>query len=401
MLCFITGCGINCIEGSKGISSTSVNVDVVPIVKMTSTETAGKDGNVQVPNVVKKLQPHWVDTGIRITENQKINLTISGSINMCPKDSFNPKEIIVPAVSCNDSISNVKYQEESIYDDMGKACENANNNNSEIDLKSGKKVESNQIISTNVRAVSTFRLNNGDIFRVNLVPKKVKVTECSTTELKTMGIIYYSDNEIFSDGECKTSVTAENICKNGIQSFFMKMGDEETCIPFTGGAGAINRLQGTEVPVLVDNTYSPHGNKVFYSEDHKKHWIKAPFIYDARTVKNQSNVDKLKKQCDVIKELNEKNLMGHINGNSDDILKYYKSQKEKQAIKLEVIQDTIDVINSFTAYDINCVCGTICKSNESLSKSSIPSMLTINKGDSECSITNDSQQEFKDAKKKI
>ncbi|WP_065433292.1 type IV secretion system protein [Ehrlichia ruminantium] len=396
MLCFMTGCGINCIEGSKGVSSTSVSVDVSPVVKMRTETVKMKKGKQNVTKVTKKLEPYWVDTGIKITENQKINLTIGGSINMCPKDSFNPRKIIVPAVACSNSISGVKYNNESIYSDMKKSCENAHSKKKE---KKAKKPNNEGWISNDVRTISTFRLNKGDVFRVNLIPRTVKVTNCSASALRSLGIIYYSDNEIFSDDKCTKPVRAEDICKSGIQSFSIKMGDksdenkEKNCISFPVGSGGIDRLQGTEVFPLVDNAYSPHGNKVFYTDGSKKNWIKAPFIYDARTIKNQNNVDTLKAQCDVIKELNEKNIIEYISSNSADILQYYKEQK--QYIKSDVTQDTIDVINGFTTYDINCVCGVMCKPNESFSTSNIASILTLNKDGAECSITNDSDQIFK------
>ncbi|WP_044157012.1 type IV secretion system protein [Ehrlichia ruminantium] len=443
MLCFITGCGINCIEGSKGVSSTSVSVDVVPRAKVSIIEKKVKEKNgKEITQYYKKMHPHWVDTGIRVNENQKINLTINGSVNLCPKDSFNPREIIVPAISCQYGIPDDEYQNESTYFNIKKVCggtylkhqtdkrkqdlvnqvifkTNVIENQEQTKKRQTKKQQlqkqqlqkqlidqvNQMIFAPDVHTVSTFRLNKGDVFRVNLVPRKVKVKGCSSAELKDLGIIYYSDNEIFSDDKCTKPVKAEYICKNGIQSFSMKMkmNDKEECINFTEGAGAINRLQGTEVSTLVDNRYSPRGNKVFYTNDLKKDWIKAPFIYDARIVKNQNNIDKLKKQCEVIKELNKKNMISHIINTSTsdaDILKYYKDQKEKNIITSEVKQDTIDVLNSFTSYDINCVCGTICKYDEPLLKQNkIPSVLTINGGSNECSITNNLDQEFKNVKK--
>ncbi|QLK50600.1 hypothetical protein FDZ66_02930 [Ehrlichia ruminantium] len=438
MLCFITGCGINCIEGSKGVSSTSVSVDVPPVAKVTIIPKKIKDENGKNTTIrYRKVHPHWIDTGIRVSESQKINLTINGSVNLCPKDSFNPKEIIVPAISCRYGIPDDKYQNESTYFNFNikKVCggaylkhqtdkqkrdlvkqvifkSNVTGNQEQDNRQKVKKQEAKEqevdrvnqmIFAPDVHTVSTFRLNKGDVFRVNLVPRKVKVKGCSSAELKDLGIIYYSDNEIFSDDKCTKPVKAEYICKNGIQSFSMKMGNEQACIHFTEGVGAINRLQGTEVSTLVDNRYSPRGNKVFYTNDRKKDWIKAPFIYDARTVKNQKSIDKLKDQCEIIKELNKKNMISHIVNTSTsdaDILKYYKNQKEKNIITSEVKQDTIDVLNSFTSYDINCVCGTICKYDESLlQQNKIPSVLTINGDSNECSVANNSDQEFKNATK--
>ncbi|WP_257639407.1 type IV secretion system protein [Ehrlichia ruminantium] len=403
MLCFITGCGINCIEGSKGVSSTSVSVDVVPTVKASIIEHKVQKNGKQIKRYYRKIYPYWIDTGIRITNDQKIHLTISGSINLCPKDSFNPKEIIVPAISCKNEIYDAKYQRESTYFSINKICEGTNFRSVSNGKKETIPKQDNKIIfSPDVYTVGTFRLNKGDVFRVNLIPRKVRVMDCNPAKLKSLGIIYYSDNEIFEDDKCSKPIKAESICKNGIQSFSMKMkmNDKEECIHFTEGAGAINRLQGTEISALVDNRYSPSGNKVFYTNDRKKDWIKAPFIYDARTVKNQNNIDKLNKQCEVIKELSKKNLIDRILDNGDNILEYYKDQKEKKNITQEVTQETIDVINSFTTYDINCVCGTICRSNELLlQQDKIPSILTINNNSNECSITNDSDQKFKDMKK--
>ncbi|CAI27042.1 Conserved hypothetical protein [Ehrlichia ruminantium str. Welgevonden] len=428
MLCFITGCGINCIEGSKGVSSTSVSVDVPPVAKVSIITKKVKEKNGKETTIdYRKVHPNWIDTGIRVSENQKINLTINGSVNLCPKDSFNPREIIVPAISCQYGVPDDEYQNESTYFHIRKVCGEAFKNQVKDNAKqklidsvifkrgvTGNQEQSKKqqptkqqvdqmIFAPDVHTVSTFRLNKGDVFRVNLVPRTVKVKGCSSAELKGLGIIYYSDNEIFEDDQCSKPVKAEYICKNGIQSFSMKIGDEQACINFTEGAGAINRLQGTEVSALVDNRYSPRGNKIFYTNDSKKNWIEAPFIYDARTVKNQKSIDKLKDQCEIIKELNKKNMISHIVNTSTsdaDILKYYKEQKERNIIKSEVTQDTIDVLNSFTTYDINCVCGTVCKFDQSLSQQSrISSILTLNEGSSECSVANNSDQEFKNATK--
>ncbi|MGN7618507.1 MAG: type IV secretion system protein [Ehrlichia sp.] len=324
LLLSVTGCGINCIEGSQGISGSSVIIEVPPTAEM-------KSG---------KLQPNWIDTGLRINADQTMKLTIDGALNMCPKDFFNPKEVIVPAASCANV--NVDYKDESIYDNMESTC--------------GSRLSG--------RTVSVFTLNSGDIFRVSLVPRKVRVTDCSSDALKDLGIIYYSDNEIFEDESCESPVEAQSVCQHGIKKFYMKV--ENEC-KFFGGISAIPRLQGTEVSALVDNTNTPYGNKILYTKNSGDGWIKTHFIYDARTIKF-SDVKKLKDQCEVIKELNDKKIIGYINANNPSQLSYYKEQKKKGIINSEVTEDTIYAINNFTVYDINCICGTICGSKEYLDK---------------------------------
>ncbi|AHX10008.1 type IV secretion system protein [Ehrlichia chaffeensis] len=345
LLFFVTGCGVNCIEGSKGISGNSVVVEVSPTVKKVS----------------KVLQPNWIDTELRVSKDQPpMRVAVTGALNMCPKDFLNPKNLIVPAVSCISDIKDISYKDESTYQNIKDVCSNAS-------LRT--KAANSEYLSGVAHTVSAFRLNKGDAFKVSLIPRKVKVTDCSSAALKELGVIYYSDDEIFEDSNCQQAIPAENICQNGVPKFYVKVNQE--CKESGGMAGAIPRLQGTEVSALVDNTDTPYGNKIFYSEDAKKNWINAPFVYDARIIKNQKvNVETLKKHCTIIKELNEKKIINHVDTISTSQFEYYQKQKAQGAIKgditTDIIKELIDVINNFTTYDINCVCGTICNSKSKL-----------------------------------
>ncbi|RZB13163.1 conjugal transfer protein TrbL [Ehrlichia minasensis] len=351
LLFFITGCGIGCIEGSKGVSGTSTAVEVKPVVEKVSDV----------------LQPNWIDTGLTVSENQPpVKLTILGAVNMCPKDSMNPKNIIVPAVTCAHGTYDAK--DESIYKNMESACSNY-----------GK-------VATTMLPVKTFKLGKGDTFKVSLIPKKITITDCNTDKLKELGVIYYSDDEVFEDSGCSTPVKAEDICRTGITKFYVKI--EGKCSLFEGSAASIPRLQGTEVSALVDNTDIPHGNKVFYSEDVKKQWIKAPFIYDAKVIKGKNvDVKALQKHCDVIKQLSASGIINDSVSSTISKLEFYKNQKKEKKSKgdkqkdknnkqdepeilknkqEEDIQEIINIISNFTTYDINCACGTICNSKSAL-----------------------------------
>ncbi|KJV65389.1 MULTISPECIES: type IV secretion system protein [Ehrlichia] len=343
LLFFITGCGVGCIEGSKGISGNSVIVEVTPKVN-------------KVRNV---LQPNWIDTGLRISKDQSpVKLTITGVLNMCPKDSLNPKDIIVSAATCNKAVYDVDYYNESIYENLGNTCKSA-----------GSQSQSKSYFSTAARSISTFYMNKGDIFKVSLIPRKLKVEDCTVDALKEYGIIYYSDDEIFEDSNCNTAMSAENICKNGASKFYIKV--EKECKESGEAFAGIPRLQGTEVSALVDNTTTPYGNKIFYDKSVEKDWIKAPFVYDARIIKNKKiDVGVLKKHCAIIKKLNEKGIISHVDTASTSQLEYYKKQQEQGNIEKDVTLDTIkeiiDIVNNFTTYDINCICGTICNSKSQL-----------------------------------
>ena len=349
LLFFTTGCGIGCIEGSKGVSGTSIAVEVKPIVEKVSGV----------------LQPDWIDTGLTVNENQPpVKLTILGAINMCPKDSINPKDIIVPAVACAHGTYDAK--DESIYKDMKSTCSSYGE------------------VATTTLPIETFYLGKGDTFKVSLIPRKMTVTDCNADKLKELGIIYYSDNEIFEDSGCNTPIKAEDVCKAGVARFYVKI--EGTCSSFDGSISSIPRLQGTEVSALVDNTDIPHGNKVFYSEDVKKQWIKTPFIYDAKVIKGKNiGTETLKKHCEIIKKLSAINIINDSANSTISQLEFYKNQKKlknskssKQKdnrqnepdvlkdTKEDEIQEIIDIINNFTAYDINCACGTICNSKAAL-----------------------------------
>ena len=370
LLFFITGCGVNCIEGSKGISGNSVVVEVSPTVK-------------KVSNV---LQPNWIDTGLRASKDQPpIKLMITGVLNMCPKDSLNPADVVVSAATCAKNIYDIEYSHEWIYQDLESVC----NSVKPADFGPVKTYR-----SLHARSISTFNVNKGDVFRVSLIPRKVKVTDCAADALKEHGIIYYSDNEIFKDDNCNMAISAENICKNGVSEFYVKVGEE--CKGSRGTLSAIPRLQGTDVSTLVDNTTTPYGNKIFYSEDGEEDWIKAPFVYDARVIKNQKvNVDILKKHCAIIKELNKKGIIGHVDTASTSQLEYYKKQQDQgnieKDVELDTIKEIIDVINNFTTYDINCICGTICNSKSKLSADKRIATISNYDADGNCIADNNSQ----------
>ncbi|WDM84992.1 type IV secretion system protein [Ehrlichia sp. JZT12] len=363
LLLSVTGCGINCIEGSQGVSGSSVVIEVPPVAEMKSD----------------KLQPHWVDTGLRVNADQTMRLTIDGALNMCPKDSLNPKEVIVQALNCNDGT--VDYTDESIYANMEKTCKDINFR-----------------VYHGGRLIDVFpSINDGDVFRVSLVPRKVRITDCSPSALKDLGVIYYSDNEVFEDDKCEKPIKAESICQHGIKRFYMKVKDQKNECKLFEGMSAIPRLQGTEVSALVDNTYTPYGNKVFYDKKSKEDWIEAPFVYDARTIKF-TDVKKLKSQCEIIKELNKKEqnnkrMIDYVNTEGDSQLDYYKEQKAKGTIALEVTQETIDAIRNFTTYDINCTCGTICNSSSVLNQFSLQgnknTIATVSNMSGDCNIAPD------------
>ncbi|AHC39306.1 type IV secretion system protein [Ehrlichia muris] len=365
LLFFITGCEVRCIEGSKGVSGNSVVVEVTPKVN-------------KVRNIV---QPNWIDTGLRVSKDQSpMKLMITGVLNMCPKDSLNPKDVVVPAVTCNNSAYVVNYHDESIYENLVNICKSA-----------GSKQPSSSYLSPTARSISTFYMNKGDMFKVSLIPRKLKVEDCSADALKESGIIYYSDDEIFEDSSCSTAMSAENICKNGASKFYIKV--EKECKSSEHAFAVIPRLQGTEVSALVDNTTTPYGNKVFYNKSLEKDWIKAPFVYDARMIKNKRiDVDILKKHCAIIKELNKNGIISHVDTANTSQLEYYKKQQEqgniRKDITLDTIKEIIDVINNFTTYDINCICGTICNSKSQLSADKGIATISNYRADGNCITEN-------------
>ena len=351
LLLSITGCGINCIEGGQGVSGNSIVFGVSPVAKV-------ENG---------KLQASWVDTGLDISESETMRLTITGAVNMCPKDFINPKEVIIPAVGCTNN-DDIDYKDESIYttyNNMEAACK-----------KNGKGK-----VLDKAPTIDVFSLGNEDTFKVSLIPSKVKVTDCSPNALKDLRIIYYSDDDLFEDSGCNKPIKAEIICQNGISNFYMKVKDE--CKLFSG-VSAIKPLRGTEVSTLVHNKSTPYGNKVFY--DKTNEWINAPFIYDARTVKF-TDAKKLKEKCEKIKELNTKNVIESFNSEDAYRLDDGKEDKEdKDDKRLKVDKDTIYAIKNFTSYEINCACGTICSSNGTLNVNQGSKFATISNVSGDCKI---------------
>ncbi len=323
----MTGCGINCIEPGSGVSSSSIKIEVPPKVKKGSSASY-----------------YWINSGESISVDQTLKMTVSGAINLCPKDFSNPKNVIVPAVFCSDGAI-PKYSDNNDVTDPDKICKGHG-----------------EEFSNRGRYVDTgVSVNPDDILKFSLIPRKITINDCKNPP---PGVIIDGPNVYYRDKEGKESVSSIDVCRSG-GSYYMK-GDDGSIYEARDEKGnsigpmKFESLQGREFDVLVGNGFTPYDNKVHLSTnaiDSFGHdfWKKGALL-DLRNIKPDLN---------------------------NNICKKYGR-----------IQKLDSVAEKFSAYDLNCFCGNICynqgpwASNSGISndKNCISSVRYKFKGNGTCSL---------------
>ncbi|WP_339046924.1 type IV secretion system protein [Candidatus Mesenet endosymbiont of Phosphuga atrata] len=329
--CIITSCGINCIEPWSGVSSSSIEIEVPPKVKRGSAASY-----------------YWVDSGESISADQTLKMTVSGAINLCPKDSSNPKNVIVPAVFCSDGAI-PEYSDSNDGADPKKICKSHGG-----------------WFSSKGRYVDTgLSVNPGDILNFSLIPRKITINDCKKLP---PGVIIDGPNVYYRDKDGKEPVSSVDVCRSG-GNYYMK-GDDGRIYEARDekgnsiGSMKFESLQGREFDVLVGDGFTPYDNKVHLSTDNFKNpnrgkgysiWEKGALL-DLRNVKPDLN---------------------------NNICKKYGR-----------IQKLDSVAEKFSAYDLNCFCSNICynqgpwasDSGISSDKNCISSIRHKFKGNGKCSL---------------
>ncbi|KJV68979.1 TrbL/VirB6 family protein [Candidatus Neoehrlichia procyonis] len=386
LIFLLTGCGVNCIETGQGFSNSSVEVKVrVP--------PEGADR--------KNPSTYWINTGRTISASERVVLNVTNTINLCPYDTNESKEMDV------------------------------------------------SVLLTSTGKAIPIKAMQGDYLRFSLGSTDIDVKDCSKEWLDSKKIIYYSDDEFFRDKECNTPILAKDICNSGLSSYFIK--NENQCQAVDN---IIPRLKGTTIKIYSDNRVLNTKNSNKYSQFNADYdlwvkpgeklaavkikkindypnWIISKYAYDARSFSTKKlSLDELKKSCSLLKgdytnflkssykdvffpgqftqavippQLQYSNNMyksdpyayyNHLPNskgffvNDDDYVKKYdeiikKFTDYQNSIKKTIKHDTDyqiikNIMNNYTGYDINCNCGMICKPSDSInSPSCVRSVLKV------------------------
>ncbi|QWE33767.1 Type IV secretion system protein VirB6, putative [Wolbachia endosymbiont of Drosophila simulans] len=262
ILCLvITGCTMDCVEPGLQSRNTSVSIDV-PVRE-------GGEG----------VKIHWVDSGQVISKDEKIKITLGGSVNFCPlKEGKNPKRVLVPAVFCtNDLIPNYS----------NKLIDNASLDEREIcgDIGFG-----NNEFYSNRRYVDTgIKANPGDKLSFSLIPREITIDYDNP---QGKGISFDGNCYSSERGDEKDKVTIKDMFGGG--TFFCEKSGKRTKVEFP----KINKENIEERRVLVGNGYTPYDNKVHFNKDYiQNSWINGALLDLRRT---KIGLDKLcnGKKCD-------------------------------------------------------------------------------------------------------
>ncbi len=243
--CIMTGCNINCIEAGSGVSNSSIEIEVPAKIKN-----------------IDKSSPssYWIDSGESISEKQTIKLTISGAISLCPKDSSNPKNVVVPAIFCKDGAI-PEYSDDNDGTDPQKVCKNHGREFSSV----GRYVDTG------------LNVNPGDILNFSLIPKKIVIEDCKKLPL---GVVIDGPNVYYSDKEGKKSVSSTDVCKSG-GSYYIKNEDGD----ISQQEIRFEPLQGREFDVLIGNGYTPYDNKAHHNRLGANLPWKAGALLDLRNIR--------------------------------------------------------------------------------------------------------------------
>ncbi|MFP3035993.1 MAG: type IV secretion system protein [Wolbachia sp.] len=258
----ITGCNMDCVE--PGLQSRNISVNV----------------NIPVRKANEGVKIHWVDSGQVISKNEKIKITLGGSVNFCPhRKDKNPRKVLVPAVFCADnSIPN--YSKAANINDVPNNYGVDEKGVSENELCGGKGFGSDR------RYVDTgIKVNPGDKLSFSLVPREIIIDYNNPGEK-----ISFDDNCYRTEKEDdKERVTIKEMLNGG--TFFCGNNGKRTAVKFPN----LNKEDIEKRKVLVGNGYTPYDNKVHFN----KYFIKddEPWVNGALLDLRQAKVG-LNELCD-------------------------------------------------------------------------------------------------------
>ncbi len=264
---FVTSCGDECIQPGDGVSQNVIEVDVPVYMKGATINDKGS---------------LWVDTGVNITSQETLPLSITGAINFCAdteeniQSCANPKicrKVVVPALHCSDG-SQLSYYDDPI--DESKMCAHSQ----------GKLAVDGWYVD------SGLKVNPGDTVKFDVIPyKTIKVTDCynippevenyTFEDLESLYLGVTNKSQLDSKEKKYIQDIIDNklhvICENGLD--LVKIPNAKN-----GAYLHLPPFKGRVFNVDISNNFIPEGNKV-YTRRHKfnknVYWYKGS-LADAR-----------------------------------------------------------------------------------------------------------------------
>ena len=223
-----------CIAPGEGVSAVTRRIKVPVFMH-------GMD-----PNDPKTL---WLDTGESISESEDITISsIQGSINFCINQDpnickINCSELIVPASFCKDgTVPNYSQDiDDTSFSDPSIVCKD----HGEEFSSEGSYVDSN------------IKVNPGDILHFSLIPRDFLVDNCLSDKItifESGNLVDKDGNEIRDKDDNSIAVQKTNLCMEPI-SVNISEGNNQSF----GG------YYGQSYKIMVDNSFTPYGNKVYKS----------------------------------------------------------------------------------------------------------------------------------------
>ena len=332
----LSGCsGGKCIGPSTGtISSQEIVVPVMP---------KGADST--------RPAMYWVNSGYKINDKDKIDITVEGTINFCPLDTA------------------AKPVKVSMYPD---------------DLFATR--TGHEFTDTHINVVA------GDRLTFYAHSYNLTIPTCDELLTSNDSIIYYGNGVIFSDSGCGKVVPTGNVCSAGAASvdkgvttssqYKLHMKDDaDKCTPLPEGA-SFPRVGGTLVKTprlqfplgYIGHLKTGTPNVIKPSE---KSVVVTGRVHDARTMGVALPAVKLDGEtCKLFEAGYLKTTLSNLvsvkqlaaGGRSKDYQRKYEiidpsgstntSTQDDKKKKIE------QVLAEYTEYDINCHCGFICQPND-------------------------------------
>ncbi|WP_333023220.1 TrbL/VirB6 family protein [Wolbachia endosymbiont of Pentidionis agamae] len=312
ILCFIvTSCDIDCVEPGLKAKNTSVSIDI-PI------------GIEQVSEI------YWTNSKQVINSGEKVRFKVDGSINFCPADTTNPKEVLVPAVFCADGSVPDYSKAKNIQD----APDNYGLDAQEV---CGPQGFGNSNSYSYRRYVDTgIKVNSGDTLSFSLVPREVTINCDNPKNLK----LFSFDNNCYRNQNTDdiNKVTASDLCKGG--KFYCGNKDNKREEKIFNSLESSKIGEERKQQILVGNGYTPYDNKVSFDFNSIKVQEEIPW-----TIGKLSDLRKFQRGLD--KSCDKKWTVG------DDLNTWMDKCGRKK-------------IKKYSSYELNCYFQRICYNKEGI-----------------------------------
>ncbi|MDB1134993.1 type IV secretion system protein [Candidatus Anaplasma sp. TIGMIC] len=346
LVILLSGCGGGkCIEPGLGVStnSTEVKVPVMP---------EGADS--------KNPARYWVNSGYRVEEGKELKLTVERTINFCPVSTKAPPTVV------------------RMYQDYF-STEPKRFHNSHIDVLPGDQL--------------TFTAHTYDF----------DYPPCSKIVNGDSPLIYYDDNTVFKDGNCKKAIPAEQICSSGAApivdvpsgaedkkyKLYMKEAggncrelDAKISFPKVGGGHV--RMPRLQFPLGYIGIVDRVSSNVMKTS--AKHVVASGKLHDARTIRMQVPIELTTENCELFKKSEVSTTLENLLSvkqlsNAAERGRYtrkYETEKKntdsvstlttpgQPAVEEKDKKKIAQMLREYTEYDINCNCGFICSPDKKM-----------------------------------